>query len=90
MEIRVGQFVIVNPRFVEAFKLFHFLLTGEKIEFSGRGKVVAVDPSNEEIRQYKELNPNADGTNSVIFYDKEAGRHFIIDKCKIETVLQAV
>jgi hypothetical protein len=90
MEIRVGQFVIVNPHFVEAFKLFHHILTGKPTAFSGRGKVVAVNPSNEEIRQYDELNPEADGTNSVIFYDEEAGRHFIISKDKIVSVLEAV
>jgi hypothetical protein len=90
MEIRVGQGIVLNPQFVTEFKLLHFILTGKPTEFSGRGKIVAVDPSNEEIRQYKELNPNADGTNSVIFYDKEAGRHFIVDKRYIETVLQAV
>lgn len=74
-EITVGSTVFVKEEHALGMA-FIAQITG--VETDNFGKVVAVEPTQAELLNYPEINPEADGTGKVIYFDDLANRHYII------------
>jgi hypothetical protein len=84
MELVLGRTLYLKPEAHADLALGALIFEGKEID--GFGEIVAINPTTEQIRRYKEINPFADGENKVIYYDEKAERHFIIHIDDIEKV----
>jgi hypothetical protein len=84
MELALGQTIHLTEKAAKVLKFGSLLFHGR--EADGFGEIVAINPTTEQIRRYKEISPFADGENKVIYYDKQAERHFIVPIDDIEKV----
>ena len=71
-----GETVFIREDLVAGIKLVNLIVGGKLSDCFG--EVVEVNPTTEEIKKYKEINPLTDGNNKVIYFDKKAERHFIM------------
>jgi hypothetical protein len=76
VELALGRTLYLKPQI--QFELLIGALMFQGKEIDGHGEIVAIHPTTEEIRKYKEINPFANGKNKVIYYDEKAERHFIV------------
>ena len=75
-EIQVGDTIYIKEDFAPLIKLINAAFLG--VPSDGFGEVVEVEPSSERLLEYPEINPQAITENKVIYYDKAAGRHFLV------------
>jgi hypothetical protein len=85
MELALGRTLYLTEKAANILKFGSLLFHGR--EADGFGEIVAINPTTEQIRKYKEINPFADGENKVIYYDEQAERHFIVPINDIEKVV---
>lgn len=76
MAIKVGSIARIKKEYKDLFGLMSAI---DGTDYTGAGVVTEVEPSNETLaNKYPEINPNADTRGKFIYYDKGAGRHFLV------------